>query len=615
MIKVQSDTDIRIITVSKKDKDRIMGAAKDEAAKQSAKPDGGDTKAASLAALKELKKVKGASEKLKNLDTSESVNIVFVDSDTPDMFDVYVSGSDIDLEQEKPLEEDKPEEKNKNKNLSEKTKDVFSKMGSMFKRGKSDESASEEKNKLEEKEDDKGKEKKELFTTLSSEQVSPLRKGETASNIAAKIYSLVKREGKEEKKEHKKELRESKEEEGLKKTRHKEIVDALLGKGKFKSKIKEPKLEAPKAKKPAAGKPPAPAPAPAPKPGKPPAPAPAPAPAPKPGKPPAPTPAPAPAAKPAKPAEKPPTKAPEAKPAEKPPAKAPEAKPKAEPTKPVEAKPKVEPAVKPGPAISKAAKVGVLAASGVAGVLASGLAEAGISETGQANILAQVKAETGFKLKSEDLYYKSAKGIFATFGPPRIPNEEFAQQFVKNPEALANHVYAKTDGNSEPGDGWKYRGRGYIQHTGKNQYKAIAKYTGVDVISNPDLLNEPSVATKALAWFFLDYKKLKPEDLDDIKKVNKAVGFKEKKDKSGKLESAKREEEALKFLQPSGSSSGDKIAMASTENKDMKKQIDTKTQSPVIVNNNNTNVGIDSSKTVMVQKQDDASPYVNRNRA
>jgi hypothetical protein len=287
MIKVQSDTDIRIITVSKKDKDRIMGAAKDEAAKQSAKPDGGDTKAASLAALKELKKVKGASEKLKNLDTSESVNIVFVDSDTPDMFDVYVSGSDIDLEQEKPLEEDKPEEKNKNKNLSEKTKDVFSKMGSMFKRGKSDESASEEKNKLEEKEDDKGKEKKELFTTLSSEQVSPLRKGETASNIAAKIYSLVKREGKEEKKEHKKEFRESKEEEGLKKTRHKEIVNALLGKGKFKSKIKEPKLEAPKAKKPAPGKPSAP------KPGKPPAPA----PAPKSGKPPAQTPAPTPAPK------------------------------------------------------------------------------------------------------------------------------------------------------------------------------------------------------------------------------------------------------------------------------------------------------------------------------
>jgi hypothetical protein len=65
---------------------------------------------------------------------------------------------------------------------------------------------------------------------------------------------------------------------------------------------------------------------------------------------------------------------------------------------------------------------------------------------------------------------------------------------------------------------------------------------------------------------------------------------------------------------PPTDTTGTQISQASTENKDMKKQIDTKTQSPVIVNNNNTNVGIDSSKTVMVQKQDDASPYVNRNR-
>jgi putative chitinase len=464
-----------------------------------------------------------------------------------------------------------------NKSLSEKASGAFSRMkgafsgaGKMF--GKKDN--------LSEVDDNK----KELFATISADQITPLRKGETVSNIATKIYNLVRREGKEEKKEHKKELRESKEEEGLKKTRHKEIVDALLGKGKFKSKIKEPKLKEPKVKKPKAEKP-------------------------APGKPPAPSPAP----KPGKPAEKPPAKAPEAKPAEKPPAKAPEAKPKAEPApKPSEAKPKAEPAPKPAPGISKAAKVGVLAVGGVAGVLASGLAEAGISEKGQANILAQVKEETGFKLRAENLNYSSPERIMQVFGKKRIPSEEFAKQFVNNPEALANHVYAKTDGNSEPGDGWKYRGRGYVQHTGKNQYKAIAKYSGVDVMSNPDLLNDPPVATKALAWFFLEYKKLKPEDLDDIKKVNKAVGFAEKKDKSGKLESTKREEEALKFLQSSGSSSGDKIAMASTENKDMKKQIDTKTQSPVVVNNNTMVNSIDNSVTIPPERQNDSSSYVKR---
>ena len=264
--------------------------------------------------------------------------------------------------------------------------------------------------------------------------------------------------------------------------------------------------------------------------------------------------------------------------------------------------------------------MGVLAVGGVAGVLASGLAEAGISEKGQANILAQVKEETGFKLRAENLNYSSPERIMQVFGKKRIPSEEFAKQFVNNPEALANHVYAKTDGNSEPGDGWKYRGRGYVQHTGKNQYKAIAKYSGVDVMSNPDLLNDPPVATKALAWFFLEYKKLKPEDLDDIKKVNKAVGFAEKKDKSGKLESTKREEEASKFLQSSGSLSGtssgalsgDKIALASTENKDMKKQIDTKPQSSVVVNNNTMVNNVDNSVTIPPERQNDSSSYVKR---
>ena len=96
---------------------------------------------------------------------------------------------------------------------------------------------------------------------------------------------------------------------------------------------------------------------------------------------------------------------------------------------------------------------------------------------------------------------------------------------MKNPEALGNYAYKNTDGNSEPGDGFKYRGRGWIQHTGKAQYAALSKYLGVDLLSNPDLLNDPILATKALLWFFFSYKKLKPTDLEEISKVNKAIGF------------------------------------------------------------------------------------------
>lgn len=302
---------------------------------------------------------------------------------------------------------------------------------------------------------------------------------------------------------------------------------------------------------------------------------------------------------------------------------------KAEPVKekPAEAPKKAEPApktpevkppktaepVKPPVSVGKA---GVLAVTGIAGVLASSLAEAGISEKGQANILSQAKSESNFQPKSENLNYTSAKAIYNTFKPPRIPDEKFAEQFVKNPEALANHVYAKTDGNSEPGDGWKYRGRGFIQHTGKNQYKAIKEYTGVDVVSNPDLLNDPKVAIKALAWFFLKYKNLKPEELEDINKVNKAVGFANKKDKTGVLESDKRKMNAEEFLKSSvasyvPSTNGSQINQSSIENKDLKDQM-VKDKSTTNINTQNTNVQQGTQPTPQQQKVDDRPAYLRK---
>ena len=164
--------------------------------------------------------------------------------------------------------------------------------------------------------------------------------------------------------------------------------------------------------------------------------------------------------------------------------------------------------------------------TGLVGSIVNSLKESGITSIKAiSNILATIKAETGFKVRSEDTFYRSAESIQKTFGKDRIPTLEFAQQFVGKPEELANEVYKKTDGNSAPGDGYKYRGRGWIQHTGKNQYAAIAKFSGVDVLNNPDLLNDPAVASKALAWFFLKYKKKKPEQLESIGEVNSAVGF------------------------------------------------------------------------------------------
>jgi putative chitinase len=187
------------------------------------------------------------------------------------------------------------------------------------------------------------------------------------------------------------------------------------------------------------------------------------------------------------------------------------------------------PVAPPRPAATAPARKEEKPPTGIVGTVMQSLKEAGITSTKAiSNILATIKAESNFKPRSEDLTYTSAEAIQETFNKRRIPTLEFAQQFVRNPEALANEVYKSTDGNNQPGDGWKYRGRGFIQHTGKNQYIAIKQFTGIDVVSNPDLLNDPVIAAKAIVWFFLNYKKniiKKPSDLEDINKVNQAVGF------------------------------------------------------------------------------------------
>jgi putative chitinase len=78
-------------------------------------------------------------------------------------------------------------------------------------------------------------------------------------------------------------------------------------------------------------------------------------------------------------------------------------------------------------------------------------------------------------------------------------------------------------GNNSPGDGYRYRGRGYIQLTGKENYQRVGKAIRVDLVSNPDLANDPKVATKVL----LNYLRAKPANqaaLEDISKVNAMIG-------------------------------------------------------------------------------------------
>ena len=283
---------------------------------------------------------------------------------------------------------------------------------------------------------------------------------------------------------------------------------------------------------------------------------------------------------------------------------APATKPTAPATKPTAAPSPKVPSIKTAEKVTKGAAVAG-ALSGGLGLVTAVLASAGLSKKAQANVLAQVEAESNFVPQSESLFYTTAAGIMNTFGKGRIPSEEFAQQFVSKKgdnrsEQLANHVYAKTDGNSSPGDGWKYRGRGFLQITGKNAYKALGDHLKVDLVSNPDLLNTPEIAAKALPWFFLSYKKNltkgDPKSLEDISLVNKAVGFSDptrKKGQKGDKDLA-REKLALKYAEkdlsiPTSVSTGSQIDTASKENKDLKSSLNKDRPKQTVVNNTTVN--------------------------
>ena len=118
-----------------------------------------------------------------------------------------------------------------------------------------------------------------------------------------------------------------------------------------------------------------------------------------------------------------------------------------------------------------------------------------------AHFLAQTAHESGnFKHVRENLNY-SAEGLIKVF--PKYFSKETALWYARKPEAIANVVYGNRMGNGDKnsGDGWRFRGRGYLQLTGKINYKAFGEYISVDLITNPDLVATKYPLTSA-AWFF-----------------------------------------------------------------------------------------------------------------
>ena len=142
----------------------------------------------------------------------------------------------------------------------------------------------------------------------------------------------------------------------------------------------------------------------------------------------------------------------------------------------------------------------------------------------QAAFIGQCMHESaGFKTLNENLNY-SAKALMATW-PSRFPNEEVANEYARQPEKIANKVYGGRMGNDveSSGEGWKYRGRGIKQLTGKENYERCGAGLGVDLVENPDLLLEPRYAALSAGWFWNKHNLNDLADKGDIETMTKRI--------------------------------------------------------------------------------------------
>jgi len=149
-------------------------------------------------------------------------------------------------------------------------------------------------------------------------------------------------------------------------------------------------------------------------------------------------------------------------------------------------------------------KIGVTADGAFGpGTLKAAAAYYKLSPNRAAHFFAQTAHESGnFKAFSENLNY-GAKGLRGIFGK-YFPTDAMAKAYERQPQKIANRVYANRMGNGDEasGEGWLFRGRGSLQLTGKFNFKAFSDYIGrPDVMTNPDLV-ATELAFESALWFF-----------------------------------------------------------------------------------------------------------------
>jgi putative chitinase len=140
-----------------------------------------------------------------------------------------------------------------------------------------------------------------------------------------------------------------------------------------------------------------------------------------------------------------------------------------------------------------------------------------------AAFIAQCAHESsGFKTVIENLNY-SAAGLRAVFPTHFAAGEEDA--YARHPERIANRVYANRMGNGDEnsGDGWKYRGRGAIQVTGRGNYRLFGAGIGFDTLLAPETLETPHYAVISAGWFWSSHSLNSYADARDFLGITKRI--------------------------------------------------------------------------------------------
>jgi putative chitinase len=160
------------------------------------------------------------------------------------------------------------------------------------------------------------------------------------------------------------------------------------------------------------------------------------------------------------------------------------------------------------------------------------------------HFLGQVFVETGgFRSMEENLNYRNPTRLDAIFSAVHGV-EDATALIAAGPEAIANRVYANRLGNGEEesGDGWAYRGSGYKQLTGRDNYQTIGEMIGVDLEGDPDQARDPQIAAE-VAFAFWDKRGCSAlADAGDIEEITRMVNG------PAKLGLAERREATLRAM-------------------------------------------------------------------